>query len=159
MAFGDITIRVEGLEQAERKARRVLSTLDSKDVEKVMLNGAKIIKKAARRNASKGPTGNLRRALKAKKSKNRQAFIKTAFAAVDRRIAPHAWLVEHGGHGIRRPKKASILYDSKSGKAFGASVAAMPAKPYLRPAINSELANVERTVNTGIARLIGRAVK
>ena len=144
MSF-EIEIDVRGLEEAPRKIRSILSAVTSEDVENVLLQGARIVRDEAKRRAPVGPTGNLKRSLKAKKGKRRGKLFATAFAAVDRKIAPHAHLVEYGT-GPRRQKTT------------GRYTGQMPAIPFFRPAVDATKDQVARTVNQGIARLIGRAV-
>ena len=159
MSF-EIEVDVQNLEEVKRKIRSLFSTVMSEDVEKILLDGAKIVKAEIQRRAPVGPTGNLKKAVVAKKSKMRGAVFRSAYAAIDRKKAGHARLVEYGTATARLPKKAKVLYDKKTGKVFGKSVAPMPAKPFFRPAVEATAAQVSRHVNEGIKRLIeGSVVK
>jgi len=68
-----------------------------------------------------GPTGNLRRSIRARKfSKEKGQFI--AFTAIDRKIAPHAHLVEFGhrtldgGHVPAHPFFRPVMRKYRNGK-------------------------------------------
>jgi len=151
-------VHVEGIAEAEKRIGSILSTLDSADVEKVLVDGARIVRRESRRRAPKGPTGNLRKAHRAKRGKKRDRLFRTAFAAVDRKKAPHAHLV-HDGTGPRTPRKARVLYDKGTGTPFGRSAAPMPANPFFSDAVQATMGEVTRTVTSGMARLIGKAVR
>jgi len=153
-------VHVEGIAEAEKRIGSILSTLDSSDVEKVLVDGARIVRRDSRRRAPKGPTGNLRKAHRAKRGRKRDRLFRTAFAAVDRKKAPHAHIVHDGTAGPRTPRKHRVLYDAKHTQSFfGKQVAPMPSNPFFSDAVQATMGEVSRTVNSGIARLIGRAVK
>lgn len=126
-------VEIEGLEEVARRIKSVLSPLEGPDVTAVLLRGAKIIRDEARRRAPVY-TGTLKRSIKARRGKRRAKYYATAYAAADRKIAPHAHLVEYG-------------------------TVKMNAKPYWRPAVDATREQVMRTVNEGIAALIGRAAR
>lgn len=78
---------------------------------------ADIIAKDAKRRAPQGPTGNLKRGIVARQDKVTSMSINkgVAYVGVDYNIAPHAHLVEYGARGGE-----------------------MPAKPFMRPAIEAK---------------------
>lgn len=119
---------IEGLDKAIQKVRSLVSALEAKNVENVLKNGAQIIADKAEDNAPVDE-GVLKSAIKAKKGKRRGNAVTSAFAAVDRKKAPHGWLVEHG-------------------------TSRMAAQPYFRPAVNETLDEVKRTVEDGIRKLL-----
>lgn len=156
---GKLAIEIEGLEEAERRIKSLLYALESEDVEKVLVEGARIIRDEAKRRAPRGPTGNLQRSLKAKKGKRYGKVFATAFAAVDYKVAPHANLVEFGGIAPRRPKKKKAMYDKRTGTFYGREVAPMPARPFFRPAVDASKERVKQTVEDGLRKLIEGAVE
>lgn len=141
-----IDIDVEGLEEASRRIRSIVSTLESRDVENVLFQGAKIIRAEARSRAQRGPTGNLRRSIKASRGKRRGKLFATAFSAIDRKKAPHAHLIELG---------TGPRYHKKTRKYVGRVI----GKPFFQPAVQATKNEVATVVNEGIARLIGRAAR
>lgn len=144
MSFS-VEIDPKTMEEVSRKIKSLVSALEGKDVEDVLLAGARIIRDEAKALAPKGDTGRLKRSIKAKRGKRRGKLFSVAFCAVDFKIAPHAPFVEYG----TGPRKL------KSGKSVGQ----MPATPFFRPAIDTKKGEVAQVVNAGLARLIGKAVK
>ena len=127
------SIEIEGLDEVSRRIKSVLSPLEGKDVTDVLVKGARIIRDDAKQRAPKR-TGKLRRSIKAKRGKKRGKLFSTAFAAVDVKVARYAYLVEYGTRHSA-------------------------PKPYFRPAVDAKRDEVMRTVNDGIAELIGRAAR
>ena len=79
-------------------------------------------------------------------------------AAVDRKKAPHAHLVEFGT-STRRVKVKRVLYDKKTGKFFGTLVGEMPAKPFVRQSLQAKEGEAVAHVIEGIKRLIEEGAK
>lgn len=110
------TWEIKGLEELNKKLTEVVKSLNPDKVEPVLSKGARQMSSAIRRNAPRGPTGNLKRSIKTKKLKplawNNPA---ASIAAIDRKIAPHAWLVEHKGRSKGFFRRA---VDETSGKVI-----------------------------------------
>lgn len=141
-----ISIDVEGLEVLSKRIKSIFSTLESRDVENVLFEGAKIIRAEAKKRAPVGPTGNLKRSIRASRGKRRAKLFATAFSAIDRKRGPHGHLVE-SGTGPRYKKKT------------GQYVGRMTPAPFFVPAVDATRAQVASVVNQGIARLIEGAAK
>lgn len=77
-------------------------------------------------------TGNLRRSIRAKKSKFPDG------GWIVQSVAPHSFLVEFGGVNPRTPKDKKVLKGA-DGTFYGTEVAPMPAKPFLRPALDKNI--------------------
>jgi len=95
------------------------------------------LKKAIKNKAPKGPTGNLRKSVVVRRGRLKP----TVIVAVDRKVAPHAHLVEFGtngnrGHGKKRKKKA-LKFTIDGQTVFADDVGPMPANPFFRPAVDS----------------------
>lgn len=118
------TVRVEGISALEAAIREVRRSLEPKQIEGRLLAGARIMRDDMKRRVKK-KTGRLFRAIKAKVGKRRGRDWASAFAAVDRKTAPHAHLVENGTVNA-------------------------PAHPYFRPAIISTHGRVAETVEKGL---------
>jgi len=78
-------------------------------------------------------TGNLRRGIRARKSR----FEDGGWIVVSR--APHSHLVEFGTLNPRSSEDGKVLYDPKTDTFFGKEVGPMPAKPFLRPALDKNI--------------------
>jgi HK97 gp10 family phage protein len=122
MARGNI--RVEGSADFQRAIDEVRSSLEPKQIESILLGGARVMRDDMKRRVKKR-SGRLYKAIKAKVGKRRGKEWASAFAAVDRKIAPHAHLVENGTVNA-------------------------PAHPYFRPSIISTRGPVLETVTTGL---------
>jgi HK97 gp10 family phage protein len=126
-------IKIDGVKE-------IVADLDRLDkeiidnVQSTLNGGAKKIADRARQKAPKGPTGNLKRSIGSKPMPiNLAKFPLVAVAVVDRKIAPHAHLVEYGARGGN-----------------------MPAHPFLRPAFDSLKASIEKSIESVVSKLIRR---
>lgn len=124
------TFQIEGLQEAIRAVHSIRSALEAKDVENVLLKGARLIQQDMRRRV-KVKTGRLKRAIRVKKAKRRGRWNPSAFAAVDRKKAPHAHLVENG-------------------------TSRAPAHPFARPAAEAMQEPVAREVTEGLRDLVAK---
>jgi len=131
--MGDLTFKIGGVLETVKALDKVSNSLKGKVMGKTLLKQAEIIAEDARDRAPLGPTGNLKRSLRAKLLDEKSRFPTVAIAAVDRKIAPHAHLVE-----------------------FGTSK--MSARPFFRPAVDSHGGKVIDNIKDGAKKLIERAV-
>lgn len=128
------TTKVEGMERLSRKLDELARSVDPEHIEPILLDGARVIAEDAREKAPLGPTGNLKRSLTAKLMKRTGHLPPVAIAAVDRKIAPHAHLVE-----------------------FGTSHA--PAHPFFRPAVDESAERVLRDIEDKVKGKIEEAAR
>lgn len=105
-------MNLEGIDALNKQLKKLAQSMEPEEVEPMLLEGAQAIAEDARDRAPLGPTGNLKRSLTAKLLKRTGNMPPVAVAAVDRKIAPHAHLVE-----------------------FGTSKA--PAHPFFRPSVDT----------------------
>ena len=131
--MGNITFKIEGVLETVKALDKVSNSLKGKVMGKTLLKQAEIIAEDARDRAPLGPTGNLKRSLRAKLLDEKSRFPTVAIAAVDRKIAPHAHLVE-----------------------FGTSK--MSARPFFRPAVDSHGRKVINNIKDGAKKLVEKAV-
>ena len=100
--MGDVkfTATVEGLESLNKTLKKIGSeqkgVFKKKALREIMYEGAETIAAEVKRRAPRGPTGNLKRSIRAKKFDILPFHGPAAFAAIDRKIAPHAHLIEFG---------------------------------------------------------------
>jgi len=121
------TFKIEGINLALNKFGRLENAVSGSATEKDSLEKAKVIAEDARSRAPLGPTGNLKRSLIAKLLDKRGDNPQVAIAAVDRKIAPHAHLVE-----------------------FGTS--RMSARPFFRPAVEEHKEGIVNNIKKRIGK-------
>ena len=141
----DINIEIQGKEAFEKTLLALAKALPNDKVEPVMLEGAKVVAAAARAKAPQGPTGKLKKAVKAKMLRQIGNYPRSAAAAVDRKIAPHAYIIEYG----TKPRY------QKSGRYTGIG----PAIPFFRPAVDTNKGRIQDEVITKLGNLIDSAMK
>ena len=129
-----VTVKIEGLSELSKQLQELAKAGDPEKVEPILMKGAKKLADAIRDRAPLGPTGNLKKSVKAKKLKPLGSEPASAAAAVDRKIAPHAHFVENG-------------------------TSRAPAHPFFRPAVDSTMPEVEREVVSELEKLVEGAVK
>ena len=152
----DFKANIQGMEQLKANSEKIAKEARKAASESVMRQ-AEMVRDAIRERAPQGPTGNLKRAAIAKMMPEKGGYPPIAIAGIDRRKAPHAALVEFGGHDVRRPKKSKVLV-SRYGEFFGIEVAPMPARPFFRPAVDETKEKVKENLKNDIKRGIESAV-
>jgi len=100
MASNNFKVEVEGIESLNKMLKKIgdeqKGLFKKKHLQEIMLDGAIIIAKEIRTRAPRGPTGNLKRSVRVKKWPITPHSQPSVFAAIDRKIAPHAHLIEFG---------------------------------------------------------------
>lgn len=153
-----VNVELHGLDELNKKFGVLTRSLDPDRVEPVTHSAADIITREMRSRAPDGPTGNLKGAIRTVKLKREGNKPAPSIAAVDRKKAPHAHLVEFGT-STRRVKVKRVLYDKKTGKFFGTLVGEMPAKPFVRQSLHAKEGEAVAHVIEGIKRLIEEGAK
>jgi len=158
-------IALEGMKELNIKFERIVKTLKKKDADKKMLRAAEVIRDDAK-NRAPARTGKLKQAIVASLVNPVKKYRKyggahgepEAYAGIDYAIAPHAHLVEYG---VFKPRsaKGKVLFDGRTGQFFGKEVANMPAKPFFRPAIDSNKDLVVQVIAKGLKELIGKEIR
>jgi hypothetical protein len=159
-----LTIKIDGIEETNRKLVKIQGALGTKAVQDVVLTAARAITRAAYQRAPYDPERRVGRHL-------RSLLFTTvgqrppapnnpwAFAGVTLRRAPHAGLVEFGT-AERRVKKARTMFGSKySGvpRAWGQQVKSAPAQPFFIPAVRTATPAVKRDIESGLTNLLQQA--
>lgn len=128
-------IRIEGLKELEAQFGKIEKGLN-KSAKETLLAQARMVRDRIREKAPRGPTGNLKRSPIARMMADKPNYPMLAIAGIDRKIAPHAHLVEFGHAG---PHSA-------------------PPHPFFRPAIMETLPkayeNIKEDLKEGIERSI-----
>jgi len=128
MGKSGMWVQVEGLDEAVRRVRSLTSSLEAKEVEQVLVKGMRVVRDEAKQRVPVR-TGLLKSAIKARIGKRRGKFVASAFAAVDYKKAPHAYLVEYGTRHSQ-------------------------AKPYFRPAWDSKKDQVKKQIEEDLRKLL-----
>lgn len=149
---------VEGSKDVMAKLALLAGLIGKDEIQDIPLQAAKIIQHEAIARAPRGPTGNLEKSIIAKKGSKAQKGNAVAFCAVDRKIAPHAHMVEFGTLA-RRPKTKKVMADKEAGIIYGTLADPMPAKPFLRPAVDHKASDAKTYMKAAILDAIEKASK
>jgi len=139
------TVEIEGKKEFEATLRNLVNALPNEKVEPVMMEGAKTVAAAAKAKAPRGPTGNLKKAVKAKQLKQISNYPRSAAAVVDRKVAPHANIIEYG----TKPRH------QKSGRYTGSG----PARPFFRPAVDTNVGRIYTQIKDKFLDMILEAAR
>jgi len=167
-------IEVKGFTEVMKTLEGLQTILDEREMEDIMLAGARGMATKIRQEAPVGPTKNLKRAIKAKKFRKKYKGEPAAYVTPDHKIARHAHLVERGTVLPRKPKK-SIGMRRPVGEGgadhlgaqvaggfiwFGQEVEPMPADPFWTRGINGSADKVSNNITKKSLKLIEkRAVR
>jgi HK97 gp10 family phage protein len=121
-------VKIEGVPELERKLDKMTKSVSGEKMSPICLKAAQMVRDAIKQKAPQGPTGNLRRSPVAKLMTPRE-FFALAIAAIDRKIAPHAHLLEFGTVKMR-------------------------PHPFFRPAWDENREKANKMVQDGIKQLI-----
>ncbi len=167
-----VDISLEGYDQLLKDLTMLANVLDDKEMENKLVERARGLRNKIRKAAPKGPTGNLREGVEAKRFRRKIRGNPGAFVRMNRKKAPHYHLVEFGTEGIRLPKGKVLHFKVESGAQFGGgsnewltgqqdifvrSVGPMPAKPFFRSTVDNEQENVQQGIVQDIDQIVERA--
>lgn len=139
--MGKTHVRIEGMDEVQKAMQQAARRMEHQNIEPILRNGAEVMAQAARSAVPRGPTGNLASAIIVKRQGNDDPPV--YLAAVDRRRAPHAHLVEFG---------TGPRYHATTGKYVGH----MPPQPFWRPSWDSVRGIIEGMLRNGIAQRVKR---
>lgn len=126
------SLQISGSKYFLRKMDTLVKEVDRNELNGLM-GGAKYLQKRIRAATPKGPTGNLKRSIKAKKFRQQYRGNPACFVAVDRKIGRHAHLVEYG---------TGERFKDSTGQSTGV----MPKHPFFRPTVDREMGVTVRVV-------------
>jgi HK97 gp10 family phage protein len=151
-------VHLEGFKDLEKNMRGLRGFVNSKQVVEGLHDGVKVMGRIAKNKAPKGPTGNLKRAIRTGIFRKQKRGSPAVFMGIDYRRGPHAHLVEYGTKR-RIPRKYSVLKFEIDGQIiYVRRVGPMPAKPFWRPAVDIGKNAAGRVASKKIAREIEREV-
>lgn len=145
-----IEIPKEMQDQLERKLKNLLDPFVSEDIEKAQVEALKPLRDEVKGNIDSitDPlTGRLAKAVKLRRGKRRHRLFSSAYVAMDRKIAPHAHLVEYG-HEIVGHKPNKV----RTGKFT-------QPRPYFRWAVADKAAEVQALLIEKCKQLIEGAAR
>ena len=119
-------IKIEGLEDLNKALEELKNSVSDGEQDSIVKSAAEKVKSTVEPGIPMGPTGNLRKSLVLRKMSSPGTYV----VAMDRKIAPHAHLVEYGHAG-------------------GAS-----ANPFFRPAVDSALPQAAKAIEEEIKRRV-----
>ncbi len=132
MALQGVTI--EGEEELVRKLRALGDSVKGKQIERLFLRSAKVIRNAARELAPQGPTGNLKAGIIAKTLARRERKAGLAMVGINFRRAPHAHLLEFG-------------------------TVKMSPRPFFRTAVIASQEKINKMISKGFQRIIDKVAR
>lgn len=126
------TVSFKGVPELEKQFKKLSNRLDPDEVGPIFVRSAKIITDEAKVQASmamKKRSGRIQRSIKVKKWKTVGDYRTVVLAAVDRKVAPHAHLLEYG------TQRAA-------------------ARPFFRPAVDAKTNAARSHFIDGITKLV-----
>ena len=142
----EINFDLAGLKEFSDTLSKVTKAVGPDKVEPILLKGARKMASHLRPAAPVGPTGNLKKAVIAKKLQRYGRNPAPSIAAINRKKAPHAHLVESGS-GPR--------YHKRTGRYVGV----MPKNPWFQRTEEKEKAGVLSGVVKDLQKEIEGAMK
>ena len=98
----DISVRLDGIDELQKKFEKLTKAHNPNDVEKASLKAAEVIRAEAEKTAPLGPTGRLKEAQIKKPLKKGKDFA-SAIVAIDRAIAYYGGIVTEYGSPYIEP--------------------------------------------------------
>ena len=137
-----LTLEIQGKDEFEATLRNLVKALPDDKVEPVMLEGAKVIAADVKGRA----IGNIKKAVVAKLLRKIGNWPRSAMAAINNKKSPEAHLIEFG---------TSRRYQKTTGRYTGIG----PAKPFFRPAVDTNRESVYRTIRDKLLDMIMTAAR
>lgn len=135
-----MAIKVTGSAETVKALKELATKYGASELEPSLLEIARELRDEIKPLTPVGPTGNLRKAIRAKRGRRRGNLYTSAIVLVDRKIAPHLHLVTGGTKAHRIVAKAKRVL-AGIGRVFGRSVSHPGAKPntYFEDAVNARM--------------------
>lgn len=157
MAF-EPTIEVEGMEDFVETIDRMIEDMKPDKIEPVLDKAARPIAKEVRARVPIGPTGNLKKAIKKKRLKRFFGQPAPYIVAIDRKKAPHAWLVTHGTSGVR-PVDPPHLTTLGGRLVKITQTGVMPPNRFFAEGVEAKQGEALSIVEKGVADILEEAMK
>lgn len=128
-----MSAQLQGMDQLNKNLEKLVKATDKKHNGEILIKQAEKIRDRIIARVPEGPSGNLKRSPVAKLMPEKGTYPAIAIAGIDRKIAPHAHLIE-----------------------FGTSK--MPARPFFRPAVDESANQVMDGIKDGLKKNIEGAI-
>lgn len=154
----DISFEVEGMDDFAEAIDRMVEGLKPDKIEPILNKAATPIASEVRKRAPVGPTGNLKKSVKKKKLQRFFGSPAPYIVALDRRRAPHAWLVTHGTSGVRQvsPPRMVVIGGRP---AVITHTGVMPPNRFFDDAVAAKQEQALGIVEKGISDILEEAMK
>ena len=154
----EMLIVAEGVDDLTEVIDQLIKNVKPSRIEPVLSKAAGTVASEARKRAPVGPTGNLKKSVRKKKLVRSWETSAAYIVALDRRKAPHAWLVVHGTSGVRQVNPPH--YANLGGqRVLITQTGIMPPNRFFDDAIDAKQAQVLTTIEKAIEKLIEEAVR
>jgi HK97 gp10 family phage protein len=144
---------IDGLDEFTRDMRKMSAVARSATIMDALEAGASIIQAYAQDNArnklNKHPTGNLTNSIGIKREG--KYVLAGVFGVIYAKI--------HEFGGVIRPVKAKALKFQIDGKWIVTKKVTMPARPYLRPAVDEHMEEIKQAVKDALRGLLQGAIR
>ena len=147
------SIRIEGVPELQAAFDRVSAQFGPRPVKAVLSRAATPIRRAMKREAPVGPTGNLRRSIRKKSLRGDPPAVSVR---PDFKIAPHAHLVVRGT-GERFHLGSGVTIGRLRVGLSGKSVGSMPANDFVARAEKQSESQARQIMFAGFKALLDRA--
>lgn len=171
MPYLNKDIDLVGYEGLAKQFRDLADISDSKEMEGKLIIRARELRTFIRKRVPRGhkgsgsvepysntfkyPTGNLVKAIEARKFKRKVLGSPAVYVRVNRKKAPHYHLVEFGTVNFRFPKKKRKLHFYYEGEEVYANmVAPMPPNPFFRPTVDERRYQIETNIKMDTEKMI-----
>lgn len=135
---------VTGFDELTKALEKLAKSVDKSEQEKIIKGSIKDVADRIRSNAPIGPSKNLKRSVVEKMMPRSDRFPTIGIAAIDRKIAPHAHLVEFG---------SAPRYQKKTGRYVGE----MPPNPFIRRSWDQSKSNVLNNIENELKNAVNKA--
>ena len=154
----DTTFTIEGMDEFIDTIDKMIEGIKPDKIEPVLDKAAGKIAREVRARAPVGPTGNLKKAVKKKKLLRWFGSPSPYIVAIDRKKAPHAWLVVHGTSGVRKVDPPQMVKIGGQ-PALITQTGVMPPNRFFAEGIEAKQGEALSIIEKGVEKILGEAMK
>lgn len=153
-----INFEVQGMKEFADAVDKLVKNMAPDKIEPVLKKGASIFAKGIRARAPVGKTGKLRKAVRIKKLQRWGKQPAPYIAAIDRKKAPHAFIVMRGTSGVRMVKPPRrVLINGRP--ATITNTGTMPPNTFFQDGVRAKSGEVLRTITDAVGKLLDEGMK
>jgi hypothetical protein len=147
-----MTIKLQGEAEFHAAVQRLVKSVKPDRIEPVIFRAAAIVTRQSKQLAPQRPTGRLHRSIRTRKLQRLFGRPAPAVSAIDRRKAPHAYLVHDWALDYRPPKErvGQKGYRPYRGKRFGR----MPENPFHTQAWEMTQGKALNYIETNVKKMV-----